>query len=186
MFRPLRDLTLVSLFCVAALAAPQAVAQEDGQSIAPGKRVSFNYTLTSAGEVLESNKGEAPLVYVQGSGQILPALETQLEGMSAGQEKTVNLVAADAYGEIRQDAFQEIPLEQLPEDARVEGALLQAQGFPGPIRVSAVKEEVAILDFNHPLAGKDITFDIMIVAVADAPPPPSLVPAPAAGPAPAN
>lgn len=186
MFRPLRDFRLVSLFGFLVLAAPHGMAQENSQMIAPGKQVSFNYTLTSAGEVIESNKGQEPMVYVQGGGQILPALESELEGMSTGQETTVSLVAVDAYGEIREDAFQEIPLEQLPEDARVEGALLQAQGFPGPIRVSEVKEEVAILDFNHPLAGKDITFDIIIVAVADAPAPPSLAPAPASGAAPTN
>ncbi len=119
------------------------------------------------------------MVYIQGGGQILPALEAELEGMSAGQEKSVSLTAANAYGEVRQDAFQEIPLDQLPDGARGKGAMLQAQGFPGPIRVSEIKEEVAVLDFNHPLAGKDITFDILIVAVEARPPAPSIAPAPA-------
>ena len=71
------------------------------------------------------------------------------------------------------EAFQEVPLEQLPEDARVVGAMLQAQGFPGPLRVTEIKEDVAVLDFNHPLAGKGLSFDITIVAVEDAPPPPA-------------
>ena len=56
---------------------------------------------------------------------------------------------------------------------RFVGAMLQAQGFPGPLRVAEVKENVAVLDFNHPLAGKDLSFDITIVAVEDAPPPPA-------------
>lgn len=178
MFHPIRNFTVASLFVLLAVPALSALAQDSAETIAEGKQVSFNYTLTSEGEVIESNSGQEPMVYVQGGGRILPALETELEGMSAGEETTVSLAAADAYGEVRADAFQEIPLEQLPEDARVPGAMLQAQGFPGPIRVAEVKEEVAILDFNHPLAGKDITFDIVILAVENAPPPPAPAPAP--------
>ncbi|UCG71388.1 MAG: FKBP-type peptidyl-prolyl cis-trans isomerase [Chromatiales bacterium] len=179
MFRPLRKFNYVSLFVFATLVAPQGMAQETPEMIAEGKQVSFTYTLTSEGDVVESNSGQEPMVYIQGGGQILPALEAELEGMSAGQEKSVSLTAANAYGEVRQDAFQEIPLDQLPEGARVQGAMLQAQGFPGPIRVSEIKEEVAVLDFNHPLAGKDITFDILIVGVEARPPAPSITPAPA-------
>jgi FKBP-type peptidyl-prolyl cis-trans isomerase 2 len=80
--------------------------------------------------------------------------------------------AENGYGEVNDEAFQEVPLEQLPEDARVVGAMLQAQGFPGPLRAAEIKEDVAVLDFNHPLAGKDLSFDITIVAVEDAPPAP--------------
>lgn len=178
MFHPIRNCIFVALFVLLSLVTPSALAQDNAETIAEGKQVSFTYTLTSGDEVIESNAGQEPMVYVQGGGRILPALESELEGMSAGEETTVALVAADAYGEIRADAFQEIPLEQLPEDARVPGALLQAQGFPGPIRVAEVKDEVAILDFNHPLAGKDITFDIVILAVENAPPPPTPAPAP--------
>ncbi len=96
-----------------------------------------------------------------------------MEGLTAGDQKTINLDAVHGYGEVNDEAFQEVPLEQLPEDARVVGAMLQAQGFPGPLRVAEVKEDVAILDFNHPLAGKDLSFDITIVAVENAPPAPA-------------
>jgi FKBP-type peptidyl-prolyl cis-trans isomerase SlyD len=160
------------------LVALHAGAQENLATIEDGKQVSFTYTLTSEGELIESNSEREPMVYVQGGGQILPALESELAGMSAGQKKVVNLAAADAYGEINEAAFQEIPLEQIPEDARVAGTLLQAQGFPGPIRVAEIKDDVAVLDFNHPLAGKDLTFDIVIVAVEAAPPDP-VAPVPA-------
>jgi len=156
------------------------IAQETATAIAAGNQVSFAYTLTSEGETIESNVGDEPLVYTQGGGQILPALEAELAGLTAGDKKTVNLAAADAYGEVRQDAMQEVPLEQLPEGARTVGAMLQAPGFPGPIRVAEVTETVAVLDFNHPLAGKDLTFDIEIITVEAtpiAPAPPSLEPA---------
>jgi FKBP-type peptidyl-prolyl cis-trans isomerase 2 len=103
----------------------------------------------------------------------LTALEAELEGLTAGDKKIVALDAVNGYGEINDEAFQEVPLEQIPEDARVVGAMLQAQGFPGPLRVAEIKDDVAILDFNHPLAGKDLSFDITIVAVENAPPAPA-------------
>ena len=121
------------------------------------------------------------LIGTEGPGQKLIARLRGPQGKTLAYLKYAERARARAL--VEQEAAV---LEQLPEDARIEGALLQAQGFPGPIRVSAVNEEVAILDFNHPLAGKDITFDIIIVAVADAPPPPSLMPAPAVEPAPTN
>lgn len=138
--------------------------------IEEGVEVCFTYTLTVEGEVLESNAGQEPLVYVQGDGQLLPALEAALAGMSAGDTKTVNLAAANAYGEFSEAAFQEVPLERVPVEARVVDATLQSQGYAGPIRVAEIRDNTVVLDFNHPLAGKDLKFDITIVdidAVAD-------------------
>ncbi len=174
MFRLSRYLKfkLVSLLALVVLVTPPVMAKEDSAMVEDGKQVSFTYTLTIEDEIIESNTGREPLVYIQGSDQILTALEAELEGMTAGDQKTVDLDAANGYGEVNDEAFQEIPLEQLPEEARVVGAMLQAQGFPGPLRVSEIKEDVALLDFNHPLAGKDLSFDITIVAVEDAPPTP--------------
>lgn len=180
MFASFRAGTHAGLIFLLTLASAAALAQETATAIAAGSQVTFTYTLSSEGEVLETNVEAEPLVYTQGGGEILPALEAELVGLSAGDKKTVNLVAADAYGEIRQESMQEVPLDQLPEAARQVGAMLQAPGFPGPIRVAEVRESVAVLDFNHPLAGKDLTFDIVIVAVAAAPiapAPPSLEPA---------
>lgn len=148
--------------------AQSAVAQEDSAKIEEGSRVSMTYTLTVDEEVLQSNAGEEPLVYTQGGGQILPALEAELVGLGAGDEKTVNLDAASGYGEVDEAAFQEVPLDQLPEQARVVGTMLKAEGHAGPIRVAEIRDEIVVLDFNHPLAGKALAFDITIVSVQGA------------------
>lgn len=137
--------------------------------IEPGKLVSFTYTLSVDGEVMESNSGQEPLQYIQGGNQILPALEAELLGLAVNDTKVVNLAAANAYGDPDPSRVQEVPLEQIPESARVVGMLLQAEGIPGPIRVVEVKEEVVVLDANHPLAGKDLSFDVTITAIEDAP-----------------
>jgi FKBP-type peptidyl-prolyl cis-trans isomerase 2 len=146
-----------------------ANAESDAPVIATGMQVSFSYTLSVDGDVTESNVDGEPLVYTQGGGQILEALETELAGMHVGEKKVVQLSPAQGYGEINQEAFQELPIDQVPESARQVGALLQAEGIPGPIRVAEVREDAVVLDFNHPLAGKALTFDITIVDIQPAP-----------------
>ncbi len=137
--------------------------------IAKDKHVSFHYILTADGQVIENSRGSEPLTYIHGGGQILPALEAQMEGMVPGDTREVELAAGDAYGEVNPEALQEVPIEQIPEGARQVGAPLQAEGHNGMILVKEVRDDVVVLDFNHPLAGKDLVFDIEIVGVEDAP-----------------
>ena len=140
--------------------------QGDSPAIEDGSNVALEYTLSLAdGSVVGSNVGQEPLTYTQGGKQILPALEEALTGMRAGDEKKVMLNADDAYGQVRDDAFREVPLEQIPEEARHVDALLSVPGRTGSIRVHEIREDMAVLDFNHPLAGQDLTFDIRIMSV---------------------
>jgi FKBP-type peptidyl-prolyl cis-trans isomerase 2 len=141
-------------------------AQEEDSVIGEGTTVGFEYTLSlSDGTVVESNVGGDAFSYTQGGSQILPALEVALTGLAIDDTKQVTLEPADAYGDVNPEAFQEIPIAQIPEDARVVGTILGAEGFEGPIRVHEVKEDVVVLDFNNPLAGKKLTFDIRIVSL---------------------
>lgn len=161
-------LNIWSLACLALTLYGTTVGAQDGEAIAieAGKTVSIDYTLSLVGaEVLESNLEGQPLIYTQGNGEILNALETELLGLVAGDEKLVTLAPEDAYGTIDPTAFQEVPIEQVPEEARKVDTLLNAPGYQGTIRVAEVQEEIVILDFNHPLAGKALTFDITIVSV---------------------
>jgi FKBP-type peptidyl-prolyl cis-trans isomerase 2 len=154
-----------------------ALAADAPATVEKGKQVGFTYKLTVEGEVIDSNEDREPMVYIQGGGQILPALEAELQGMKVNDKKTIKLDAANAYGEVNPEAIQEVPTEQIPEGARQAGAVLQAQGYPGPIRVVEVKEDVTIVDFNHPLAGKALTFDITIASIETPPPAPAAAPA---------
>lgn len=149
-----------------ALLSSGGLAQEEAAVISEGTTVGFEYTLSlSDGTVVESNVGKEEFTYVQGEGQILPALERELLGMAVDDSKQVTLAPADAYGEVNAEAFQEIPIGKVPEEARVVGTVLGAQGYDGPIRVHEVKDETVVLDFNNPLAGKTLTFDIRIVSL---------------------
>jgi FKBP-type peptidyl-prolyl cis-trans isomerase 2 len=143
-----------------------AAAQEDEAVIETGKTVAFDYTLSLGdGSVVQQSPEGAPLEYVHGEQEILPALEDALTGLAVGEEKSVTLSPEQGYGPVNEAAFQEVPIEQVPEDARRVGAELSAPGYEGPIRVHEVGDQTIVLDFNHPLAGETLTFAIRVVSI---------------------
>jgi peptidylprolyl isomerase len=164
MFLTLRATRLTALLSLFLLAV-NPVMSADKVTVENGKQVSFFYKLTVDGEVIDDNEGREPMVYIQGAGQILPSLEKELQGMQVKDKKTINLDAANAYGPVDPAAIQKVPTEQIPEGARQVGAVLQAEGYPGPIRVVEVKDDITTVDFNHPLAGKALTFDVTIAGI---------------------
>lgn len=143
------------------------LAEEEKEVIEQGKTVAFEYRLSlEDGTVVESNIGSGqPFEYVQGGGQILPALEAALDGLAEDDTKAVELSAEDAYGPVNPEAFQEIPRDRIAEEGLVVGAELSAPGYDGPIRVHEIRDETVVLDFNHPLAGKNLTFEIHVLSV---------------------
>jgi len=167
-FRLAASALLLAIVPIPALAEEAAEAKEV-PVIETGRTVSIEYTLTLAdGEVADSNVGGAPLTYQQGQGQLLPALEAELEGLGAGDAKEVELSAEQGYGPVRDELFQSIAKEQIPEDARNVGAVLVAQAPGGQqtqVRVHEVKESEVVIDHNHPLAGQELHFDIKVLDV---------------------
>jgi len=137
-----------------------------------GSEVSFDYTLTDdSGKVVDSSKGREPMHYVHGKGQIIPGLEKELAGMAVGNEKKVTVKPEEAYGPVDPKAFQEIAKEKLPAEALKVGTMLMAKGPQGqgvPVRVHEIKENTVIMDFNHPLAGKTLSFDVKITDIKSA------------------
>ena len=140
--------------------------------IAAGSQVSLHFSLSLKGEdeVLQSNRDREPLQYVHGDGSLLPALEEALAGKREDDRVELTLAADEAYGPVNDELFREVPAEQVPEEARAVGSLLSAPDYDGPIRVSEVRDDVVVLDFNHPLAGEDLHFDITVVSVTAKPP----------------
>jgi len=138
-------------------------------SISDGKTISMEYTLTLEDKkVLDTNVGGAPLNFKQGSHQIIPGLETALEGMKVGESKQVTVAPEQGYGPVNPQAVQEVPIDKIPEEARKVGAQLQGKDAQGRMvhpRVTEVKEQVVLLDFNHPLAGKELFFDVKILDI---------------------
>lgn len=137
--------------------------------IEKGNAVSIEYTLKlSDGTTVDTNVGEDPLVYTQGESEILPVLEEALLGLKVDDTKQVQLTPEQGYGVIDPAGYQEVEFDVVPEDAREVGTMLVATAPDGqeqPIRVREVKEETVVLDFNHPLAGEALNFDIKILSI---------------------
>jgi FKBP-type peptidyl-prolyl cis-trans isomerase SlyD len=155
------------------LASGVVQAQPTEKAVSPpiqnGSTVSIEYTLKDeAGKVIDSNAGRDPLVYTQGTRQIIPGLETALDGMRAGEEKKVSVPPGDAYGDVDPDAMAEVPKEMIPPAAHSVGTELIAQTQGGGrrvVRVKEVREQTIVIDLNHPLAGKTLHFDVKVLAV---------------------
>jgi len=144
------------------------------QKVKDGQVVSMEYTLKVDGKVTDTSEGREPLAYLQGSGNIIPGLERELAGMKIGESKEVLVAAANAYGEEDDKAFMDVPRADFPKDipAKV-GTEIQVQnqaGQPMYARVDRVDEQSLRLNFNHPLAGKELHFSVKVVEIRDATP----------------
>ncbi|MGB3245564.1 MAG: peptidylprolyl isomerase [Sulfitobacter sp.] len=135
-----------------------------------GDKVAIHYTGTlQDGTTFDSSDGREPLEFEVGSGQIIPGLDVALPGMAVGDTKTVQIDCKDAYGPLNPEMRQAIPREGIPADIPVEvGMQLQMQTPEGqamPVTVVELDEATVTLDANHPLAGKDLKFDIELVKI---------------------
>ena len=134
-----------------------------------GSKVKIEYTLFVDGEVFDSSKGGEPLEYVHGSGQIIPGLERTLEGLKPGDQQKTHVGPDDAYGAIHPQAIMQVPRDQIPEGTVETGMILSARNAEGQNMqgvVIEVSEDAVTVDFNHPLAGKELYFEVTIMDVS--------------------
>jgi len=135
-----------------------------------GDTVRLHYTGTfKDGEVFDSSDGRDPLEFMIGSGQIIPGLDAAIPGMAVGDKKTVEVPAVDAYGPIDPGNRQPVPRGEIPDDIPLDlGTQLQLQTPEGQVvmvSIVEVTEDTVVLDANHPLAGRDLTFAIELVSI---------------------
>ena len=139
--------------------------------IAKGRVVRMNYTLRDeSGTTIESSLGKEPLTYLHGLGSLIPGLEKILDGSQAGLKTTVTILPQDAYGEKDPQAVIQAARGDFPEGLTLEpGVEVQADTPDGPISfiVVSVEGDEVVLDANHPLAGKTLTFDIEVLEVRE-------------------
>jgi len=166
---------LIVLLVIALIPATSQAA-DTKPTITEGKNVSLEYTLTLDDKtVVESNVGKQPLTYTHGTQQIIPGLEKALAGLAVGDTKEVTVAPADGYGEQDPNALQEVQKQLIPPDALVVGTRLQGQAPDGHMvypRVAEIKDDTVTLDFNHPLAGKTLHFNVKILDIQQEQPQP--------------
>ena len=135
--------------------------------------VQFHYTVSEAGqEPMESSKEREPLSILVGHGNIIPGLEKALEGREAGESFGVDVAAADAYGELREGLSQRVPKKHFGGQRLEPGmqVVLNTNFGQRAVTVQKVGMSVVDVDLNHPMAGKDLHFDIEVVEVREAKP----------------
>lgn len=133
-----------------------------------GDTVKVHYTGTlKNGEVFDSSKDKEPLEFKLGEGQLIPGFEKAVVGMTVGDSASIDIPSDEAYGEEREDLIINVPKDQLPDDVTPQVGMQlqvnQGDGQPIPVRIKEVGEAELTLDANHPLAGKDLSFEIELV-----------------------
>jgi FKBP-type peptidyl-prolyl cis-trans isomerase SlyD len=131
--------------------------------------VSLDYKLTVGGEVVDSTDDSDPLEFLQGHGNIIPGLEKELYGLGIGDHKSITVQAKDAYGETDPDAIVDVPRSEFPSEIPLEvGVQLQVRDTNGNVmdaRIENVGKDSVKLNFNHPLAGENLQFEVSITAL---------------------
>jgi peptidylprolyl isomerase len=134
-----------------------------------GDTVRIHYTgKLDDGSVFDSSQGRDPLEFTLGAQQVIPGFEDAVLGMRAGDEKTVRIPVAQAYGERKPELLLQVGREQLPEHIEPEvGQQLQVSqgGQVAVVTITDVSEQAVTLDANHPLAGQDLTFELELVGI---------------------
>jgi len=135
-----------------------------------GDTVQVNYTGKLAdGTVFDSSVERGPLEFTLGAGQLIPGFEKAVLGMKVGEKKTVIIPADEAYGPHRDEQVVEIPREELPSDLTPQVGqqlvVTQQDGRQIIVVITEVSDETVTIDANHPLAGKDLTFEIELVKI---------------------
>tara|TARA_B100000745_G_C20058675_1_gene361146 strand:- start:212 stop:715 length:504 start_codon:yes stop_codon:yes gene_type:complete len=158
----------ITLFIIGAVSTPtQAFGKK---KIKEGRKVTVNYTVKNeAGEVVDTTEGKEALEYVHGESPMLDRVQEELKGMTKGETKTFVLQPIEAYGEYLPNAVHEYPKEFIPEEWNVTPGFVvrfqDANGKQVVALVRDVKEENVVLDFNHPLAGKTLTYKVEVEEV---------------------
>ncbi len=139
--------------------------------IAKDSVVRFHYTVSESGqEALESSNDREPLAILYGHGNIIPGLENAMLDRESGEQFGVDVTAAEAYGEKRDGLSQRVPKKHFGAQKLAPGmqVVLQTNFGPRPVTIQKVGMSVVDVDLNHPMAGKDLHFDVEIVEVREA------------------
>ncbi len=135
-----------------------------------GNTVKVHYTGTlEDGTVFDSSEGREPLQFKVGSGEVIPGFDTAVMGLEAGESRTTTIPANQAYGPHMPGQIIEVPRDGIPPDFKPAiGDVVQLkdpQGKPLQATVEEINDDVVKFDANHPLAGKDLTFEVKVVAI---------------------
>jgi FKBP-type peptidyl-prolyl cis-trans isomerase SlyD len=140
-------------------------------AVQEGLVVSMDYTLSVDGEVLDTSDDAGPLQFLAGYENIVPGLEREMIGMKIGESKDVVVSPEDGYGEFDEEGFMDVPCAEFPSDMEIEEGIelnvTDEDGQDQYARVESVTKDTVRLDFNHPLAGAELHFNVTVLALRE-------------------
>jgi len=145
------------------------------QQVKKGDTVKVHYhgKLTD-GTTFDSSEGREPLEFEVGGGMVIEGFDSGVTGMTVGEKKTVVIPFLQAYGPLQEEMIMEFPRDRFPADlvpqVGLQLSMSDNAGNQYPVVITEVKDDVVILDANHPLAGKDLVFDLELVEIAGSKP----------------
>jgi peptidylprolyl isomerase len=142
------------------------------EKVQAGQFAQVHYTgKLEDGTIFDSSDGRQPLEFQVGNGQVIPGFDQAIEGMELHEEKKFLLKSADAYGPTREDLKQDFPLDILGGKEVAVGQELWFKSPQGPVpgKILSVEPSTITVDFNHPLAGRDLEFSVKLVGISDSP-----------------
>ena len=145
------------------------------QQVKSGDKVKVHYHgKLDNGDTFDKSEGREPLEFEVGSGMVIKGFDDGVTGMSVGEKKTIVIPAENAYGPQNPDMLIEMPKERFPQDMEIEVgmplSMSDGQGQQFQVTITEIRDEVVLLDANHPLAGKDLTFDLELVEIVGSKP----------------
>ncbi len=140
------------------------------QQVKKGDTVKVHYHgRLDDGSTFDSSEGRQPLEFEVGTGMVIAGFDNGVIGMTVGEKRTLEIPVTEAYGPKQDDLFMEFPRERFPDDMAPEVGMQlnmsNGQGQNFPVSIAEIKDDVIVLDANHPLAGQDLTFDITVVEI---------------------
>ena len=142
------------------------------EKIQAGQFAQVHYTGKLAdGTIFDTSEGRQPLEFKLGSGQVIPGFEQAVQGMELNEEKKIQVASQEAYGPVREDLKRDFPLDMLGDQEVTEGQELWFKSPQGPVpgKILALAADTFTVDFNHPLAGKDLEFSVKLVGISNTP-----------------
>ncbi len=158
-----------TIFAVVLGLAAGAMGQTTPVMVAKGETVQVNYTLTVEGKVIDSSKGRQPLEIKVGAHQVIPGFEKGIMGMKIGEKKSFTVSPEEGYGRVNPKAILEVEKSKLPKNIKLTPGMTlygtRADGKSFPVKVVKIKKDTVVMDFNSPLAGKTLNFDVEVVDI---------------------
>jgi FKBP-type peptidyl-prolyl cis-trans isomerase 2 len=144
------------------------------QQVKTGDKVKVHYHgRLNDGQTFDNSEGREPLEFEVGGGMVIKGFDEGVKGMAVGDKKTINIPFDQAYGPRNPDMIIEMPKTRFPKDMELEVGMplgmSDGQGQQFEVVVAEIKEDVVILDANHPLAGQDLIFDLELVEIINKP-----------------